>query len=140
MLRTHFNLTNDETRDYSIEIDPREAAPETIKLLAELGFNRFSMGVQDVQEKVQRAVNRLQPIELTERAIKQCRQTGAKSINVDLIYGLPHQTYASFKDTLRRVMALSPDRLSVLNMPTCFTCSHRKNASMKLICPVLMRN
>ena len=130
MLHNHFNLTNDEARDYSIEIDPREAAPETIELLAELGFNRFSMGVQDVQEKVQRAVNRLQPIELTERAIKQCRQTGAKSINVDLIYGLPHQTLDSFKDTLRQVMALSPDRLSVFNyahLPHLFTPQKRIN-------------
>ncbi|WP_223788602.1 oxygen-independent coproporphyrinogen III oxidase [Marinicella meishanensis] len=115
MIEQHFNLLQDDRRDYSIEIDPREAAPETIQLLADLGFNRFSMGVQDVQLKVQQAVNRIQPIELTAQAIERCRQNGAKSINVDLIYGLPHQTHDSFKDTLAQVIALSPDRLSVFN-------------------------
>ncbi len=115
MIEKHFNLLHDDRRDYSIEIDPREAAPETIQLLTDLGFNRFSMGVQDVQEKVQKAVNRIQPIALTEQAINRCRQNGAKSINVDLIYGLPHQTYASFKNTLAQVIELSPDRLSVFN-------------------------
>lgn len=115
MIEKHFNLLHDDRRDYSIEIDPREAAPETIQLLADLGFNRFSMGVQDVQEKVQKAVNRIQPIAMTQNAIDMCRKNGAKSINVDLIYGLPHQTYESFKDTLAQVIALSPDRLSVFN-------------------------
>lgn len=115
MIERHFTLLHDNRRDYSIEIDPREAAPETIQLLADLGFNRFSMGVQDVQLKVQQAVNRIQPIELTAQAIARCRQNGAKSINVDLIYGLPHQTHDSFKDTLAQVVALSPDRLSVFN-------------------------
>lgn len=115
MIRKYFHLIEDESRDYSIEIDPREAPPETIKLLAELGFNRFSMGVQDVQEKVQKAVNRIQPIEMTLAAIAACRQTNAKSINVDLIYGLPFQTLDSFNDTLKQVITLSPDRLSVFN-------------------------
>ena len=115
MIEQHFNLIDDDRRDYSIEIDPREAAPETIKLLADLGFNRFSMGVQDVQEKVQRAVNRFQPIGLTAQAIETCRSNGAKSVNVDLIYGLPHQNHDSFKDTLAQVIQLSPDRMSVFN-------------------------
>jgi len=115
MIEDNFNLIHDDSRDYSIEIDPREASPETIQLLADLGFNRFSMGVQDVQEKVQQAVNRIQPIELTMTAIEMCRKNGAKSVNVDLIYGLPFQTYESFKDTLAQVMTLSPDRLSVFN-------------------------
>lgn len=115
MIEKHFKLLHDDRRDYSIEIDPREASPETIQLLADLGFNRFSMGVQDVQEKVQKAVNRIQPIELTAQAIEMCRKNGAKSINVDLIYGLPHQTNESFKDTLAQVVELSPDRLSVFN-------------------------
>ncbi|MFC3195628.1 oxygen-independent coproporphyrinogen III oxidase [Marinicella sediminis] len=130
MIAKHFNLIGDEKRDYSIEIDPREAAPETINLLAELGFNRFSMGVQDVQKKVQQAVNRIQPIELTAKAIKQCRRSGAKSINIDLIYGLPHQTHESFKDTLTQVIQLSPDRLSVFNyahLPHLFTPQKRIN-------------
>ena len=115
MIGIYFTLIDTDERDYSIEIDPREAPPETIKLLAELGFNRFSMGVQDVQEKVQKAVNRIQPIGMTLAAIEACRVAGAKSINVDLIYGLPFQTLDSFKDTLKQVIALSPDRLSVFN-------------------------
>ncbi|MCX7554140.1 oxygen-independent coproporphyrinogen III oxidase [Marinicella sp. S1101] len=115
MIEDNFNLLHDDRRDYSIEIDPREAADETIQLLADLGFNRFSMGVQDVQEKVQIAVNRIQPIALTADAISMCRQNGAKSVNVDLIYGLPHQTKESFKNTLAQVIELSPDRLSVFN-------------------------
>ncbi len=124
MIADNFSLLQNDQRDYSIEIDPREAAPETIQLLADLGFNRFSMGVQDVQEKVQKAVNRIQPIELTAQAIEMCRKNGAKSINVDLIYGLPHQTLDSFQDTIEQVIQLSPDRLSVFNyahLPHLFT-------------------
>ncbi len=130
MIAHSFNLSNDDSRDYSIEIDPREAAPETIQLLADLGFNRFSMGVQDVQDKVQRAVNRIQPIELTRQAITTCRANQAKSINIDLIYGLPFQTHDSFQDTLQQVIAMSPDRLSVFNyahMPHLFMPQKRIN-------------
>ncbi|MGJ8664292.1 MAG: oxygen-independent coproporphyrinogen III oxidase [Marinicella sp.] len=132
MIEQHFNLIHDDRRDYSIELDPREASPETIELLVDLGFNRFSMGVQDVQEKVQKAVNRIQPIELTKQAIETCRANGAKSINVDLIYGLPHQTHSSFKDTLAQVVQLSPDRLSVFNyahMPHLFMPQKRISAT-----------
>ncbi len=124
MIENNFNLLHDDRRDYSIEIDPRAATPETIQLLTDLGFNRFSMGVQDVQEKVQKAVNRIQPIELTQNVIEICRANAAKSINIDLIYGLPHQTLSSFKDTLKQVITLSPDRLSVFNyahMPHLFS-------------------
>ncbi len=130
LLNDAFNLSQAASRDFSIEIDPREAAPETIQLLADLGFNRFSMGVQDVQEKVQRAVNRIQPIELTEQAINTCRHNQAKSINVDLIYGLPFQTHDSFQDTLQQVIALAPDRMSVFNyahMPHLFMPQKRIN-------------
>jgi len=115
MIEAHFNLLHDDCCDYSIEIDPRAAAPETIQMLTGLGFNRFSMGVQDVQLKVQQAVNRIPPIAMTAQAIERCRQNNAKSGNVDLIYGLPHQTHDSFKDTLSQVIKLSPDRLSVFN-------------------------
>lgn len=115
LIDQHFTLLTDDRRDYSIEIDPREADESTIQRLADTGFNRFSMGVQDVQEKVQKAVNRIQPISMTRDVIEACRNHNAKSINVDLIYGLPFQTLDSFADTLAQIIALSPDRLSVFN-------------------------
>lgn len=115
LIDRHFTLLSDDRRDYSIEIDPREADEATIRRLADTGFNRFSMGVQDVQEKVQKAVNRIQPISMTRDVIEACRSHNAKSINVDLIYGLPFQTLQSFEDTLEQIIALSPDRLSVFN-------------------------
>ncbi|MGB1238529.1 MAG: oxygen-independent coproporphyrinogen III oxidase [Pseudomonadales bacterium] len=113
--RELFNLRSDDSGDYSIEIDPRECAPSTLNTLREIGFNRISLGVQDVQEKVQQAVNRIQSTEQTVAIIEQARELGFKSINIDLIYGLPHQSAASFIDTLKQVVAMSPDRLSVFN-------------------------
>jgi len=113
--RAHFNLRDDDKGDYSIEIDPREANPDTIKVLREIGFNRISLGVQDVHEEVQRAVNRVQPTEQTQAVLDNARRLGFKSINMDLIYGLPHQTEASFQETLETVIAMDPDRLSVFN-------------------------
>ncbi|MCF6299811.1 MAG: oxygen-independent coproporphyrinogen III oxidase [Proteobacteria bacterium] len=115
MIANNFNLTDSNQRDYSIEIDPREANPAMIQLLKDIGFNRYSMGVQDVQEKVQKAVNRIQPIEMTRQVIDQCRSFNCKSINIDLIYGLPFQSLESFSDTLDQIIAISPDRLSVFN-------------------------
>lgn len=115
LINQHFTLLTDDRRDYSIEIDPREADEATIQRLVDTGFNRFSMGVQDVQEKVQKAVNRIQPISMTRAVIEACRTHQAKSINVDLIYGLPFQTLESFEDTLQQIIELSPDRLSVFN-------------------------
>ncbi len=114
-LGRHFNLRNDDRGDYSIEIDPREAQDHTLEVLREVGFNRVSLGVQDLDPKVQEAVNRVQPIEQTARVLNTSRQLGFKSINMDLIYGLPHQTLAGFSATLDRVIEMSPDRLSVFN-------------------------
>lgn len=111
----HFNLRDDEVRDYSIEIDPRSVTKDDIATLARLGFNRFSLGVQDVNPEVQKAVNRIQPIELTAEILQACRDYGGHSINVDLIYGLPHQTLERFATTLDTIIELSPDRLSVFN-------------------------
>lgn len=111
----HFTLLDDDSGEYSIEIDPREAGPETIAVLRELGFNRLSLGVQDLDPAVQQAVNRIQPLELTEAAIRAARETGYRSISLDLIYGLPKQTVASFDRTLDAIIALGPDRLSVFN-------------------------
>jgi oxygen-independent coproporphyrinogen-3 oxidase len=113
--RQHFRLYDNDEGDYSIEIDPRSVTVETIQVLREIGFNRFSLGVQDVNERVQIAVNRVQPIEQTQAVIEACRQYGAKSISVDLIYGLPFQTVDSFRETLDTILELSPDRLSIFN-------------------------
>ncbi|MCK5917418.1 MAG: oxygen-independent coproporphyrinogen III oxidase [Cocleimonas sp.] len=113
--RKSFNLLEDDSGDYSIEIDPRSVSQETIKLLREVGFNRFSLGVQDVDKQVQIAVNRVQPIEETKAIIDACRNNNAHSISIDLIYGLPLQTVEGFAKTLQRVIELSPDRLSIFN-------------------------
>ena len=114
-MRKHFNLRTDDQGDYSIEIDPREAQDHTLEVLREIGFNRVSLGVQDLDPKVQEAVNRIQPIEQTQRVLDTSRKLGFKSINMDLIYGLPHQTFDGFSATLDRVIEMSPDRLSVFN-------------------------
>ncbi|HUT40285.1 MAG TPA: oxygen-independent coproporphyrinogen III oxidase [Gammaproteobacteria bacterium] len=111
----HFNLRDDDTGEYSIEVDPREADAETIVLLRGIGFNRISLGVQDLEERVQRAVNRLQPEEQTLAIMDAARAQGFKSINTDLIYGLPFQSVESFARTLDRVIEFGPDRLSVFN-------------------------
>lgn len=128
--REHFILLTTEERDYSIEIDPRSVTVETINVLRETGFNRFSLGVQDVDEKVQVAVNRIQPIEQTRAVIEACRAVGAKSISVDLIYGLPFQTVEGFQTTLDTIIELAPDRISVFNyahMPHLFKPQRRIN-------------
>jgi len=113
--RKSFNLLDDDSGDYSIEIDPRSVSKDTIKLLREVGFNRFSLGVQDVDEKVQKAVNRIQPIEETMAIIDACRENNAQSVSIDLIYGLPLQTVDGFAKTLQTAIDMIPDRLSVFN-------------------------
>lgn len=113
--RELFNLRDDDLGDYSIEIDPRECSPQTLVTLRKVGFNRISLGVQDVQHKVQAAVNRIQSTEQTVAIIQQAKELGFKSINIDLIYGLPHQTEQSFAETLAVVTKMSVDRLSIFN-------------------------
>lgn len=113
--RKSFNLLDDDSGDYSIEIDPRSVSTETIKLLREVGFNRFSLGVQDVDETVQKAVNRIQPITETQAIIDACRDNIALSISIDLIYGLPLQTEAGFAKTLQTAIDMNPDRMSIFN-------------------------
>jgi len=115
LIRSHFPLVSDELRDYSIEIDPRSVSRGDILALRDHGFNRFSLGVQDVNPAVQKAVNRIQPAEMTRDIINACRQAGAKSVSVDLIYGLPLQTLESFSETVDAVIEMDPDRLSVFN-------------------------
>ncbi|CDF92638.1 MULTISPECIES: oxygen-independent coproporphyrinogen III oxidase [unclassified Pseudomonas] len=114
-LRKHFNLLDDDSGDYGIEIDPREADWSTMGLLRELGFNRVSIGVQDLDPAVQRAVNRLQSLEETRAVIEAARTLQFRSINLDLIYGLPKQTPDNFARTVAEVIDLQPDRLSVFN-------------------------
>lgn len=113
--RQHFTLRDDDSGEYSIEIDPREADENTIVLLRELGFNRMSMGVQDFEPAVQRAVNRIQSEEQTFAVLNAARRHGFKSVSLDLIYGLPMQSVTSFMRTLDKVLAVMPDRLSVFN-------------------------
>jgi len=127
-IRQHFKLVKDG--EYSIEIDPRKVSDETIALLGEVGFNRISLGVQDFDDQVQRAVNRIQTEEETLRVIRAARANGFKSVSIDLIYGLPMQTLGGFGVTLDRVISANPDRLSIYNyahMPTMFKPQRRIN-------------
>ncbi len=122
-LRTKFAFASDAVGEYSIEIDPRTVDPERIHSLRQQGFNRLSLGVQDFDEEVQKAVNRIQPEALTLNAIAAGREAGYRSISIDLIYGLPKQSVASMTQTLEKVIAASPDRISVYNyahMPSLF--------------------
>ncbi|MCL7462573.1 oxygen-independent coproporphyrinogen III oxidase [Pseudomonas sp. NW5] len=114
-LRQHFHLLDDDRGDYSIEIDPREADWATMGLLREIGFNRVSLGVQDIDPAVQRAVNRLQSLEETRAIVDAAHALQFRSVNIDLIYGLPLQTPESFARTVEEVIALQPNRLSVFN-------------------------
>lgn len=128
--RQHFNLHDDDSGEYSIEIDPREVNRESIKLLRDIGFNRMSLGVQDFDPAVQKAVNRIQSEEQTLSALSNAREFGFKSISTDLIYGLPLQTQKSFSVTLQRIIELSPDRISLFNyahMPELFKPQRRIN-------------
>jgi len=128
--RQHFNLHDDDSGEYSIEIDPREVNRDSIKLLRDIGFNRMSLGVQDFNADVQKAVNRIQSEEQTLGALNSAREFGFKSISTDLIYGLPLQTPDSFANTLERIIEISPDRISLFNyahMPELFKPQRRIN-------------
>lgn len=125
-----FNVLDNDEGQYSIEIDPREVSSTTLRTLREIGFNRLSLGLQDLDERVQIAVNRVQSAELTFGVMQQARELGFKSVSLDLIYGLPHQSWTSFEKTLDKVIEARPDRLSVFNyahMPTRFKPQRRIN-------------
>ena len=111
----HFQLLDGDRGEYSIEVDPRETDEGTVGLLRELGFNRLSLGVQDFDPDVQKAVNRIQSQEITLKVMEAARSEGFKSISVDLIYGLPLQTTARFSRTVDEIIAQNPDRISVFN-------------------------
>jgi len=113
LLRSHFNFLPDA--ELGIEIDPRTVSDDTMSLLAGLGFNRTSFGVQDFDAAVQQSVNRVQPYEMVEMAVTASRKAGFASINADLIYGLPKQSTHSFNRTLDRVIELAPERIALYN-------------------------
>lgn len=110
-----YPLRSDDRGDYAIELDPRAVDRETIHRLRGLGFNRASLGVQDLNPEVQKAINRVQPEAVTQATLEACREAGFHSVNMDLIYGLPLQTVHSFGRTLDRVLAMAPDRLAIYN-------------------------
>lgn len=109
----HFVLQRVWPAEIGMELDPRSVEPGYLRLLAALGFNRVSIGVQDFDPEVQQAVNRLQSREQTENVIAAARAHGMRSVNVDLIYGLPRQTPERFQRTLEEVIALDPDRIAI---------------------------
>ena len=124
----HFTLSRSRERDISIELDPRHIDADGIAQLADAGFNRASLGVQDFDPAVQAAVNREQEADATLRLIDACRASGFRSVNVDLIYGLPRQTPAGFARTLRQVLAARPERLAIYgyaHMPALFRAQRR---------------
>jgi len=114
-LSANFLLSRSDSREFSIEIDPRTVDEDRIEQLADIGFNRVSMGIQDFDPDVQKAVNRIQDEDKTLRLIEASRESGFNSVSVDLIYGLPLQTAKSFEKTIDSVLTVRPNRLSVYN-------------------------
>lgn len=106
---------NNTNHEYAIEVDPRVTSKEHLEVLFELGFNRLSMGVQDFNTETQESINRIQSFELIEDLLSAARGIGFKSINFDLIYGLPHQNLETFAETIKLVKALDPNRIALFN-------------------------
>lgn len=130
--REHFNLLDDDSGEYSIEVDPREVREYTLAVLRGIGFNRISLGVQDFDPAVQQAVHRIQSEEQTLQVLEDARALGFRSINIDLMYGLPLQSEESFSTTLDKIIEVRPDRLSVFNyahLPERFKPQRRINAA-----------
>jgi oxygen-independent coproporphyrinogen-3 oxidase len=113
IIRKHFKFSGNI--EAGVEIDPRRLTREHILALREIGFNRASLGVQDFEPKVQEAIHRIQPRDMTQRVLDWARELGFGSVNFDLIYGLPHQTIESFNHTLEVVLEMGPDRLAVFS-------------------------
>ncbi|MEA3373675.1 MAG: oxygen-independent coproporphyrinogen III oxidase [Campylobacterota bacterium] len=114
MIRSHFKNFRADA-EISCEIDPRHIDEDQMKVLSEGGFNRVSFGIQDFNEKVQIAVHRVQPYDVTKAAMDLARKYNMHSVNVDLIYGLPYQSLETFKKTLELALTLNPDRFAVFN-------------------------
>ena len=154
ILAKHFRLLSEDHREYSIEVDPRTVGSDTLALLKGIGFNRISMGVQDFDRQVQASVNRLQHYDMVKKLTGNVRSLRFKSLGFDLIYGLPHQTIVSVTETLRKVVALSPDRIacySYAHLPKRFSSQRAidrlalptadtKLRLHELICDTLQRN
>jgi oxygen-independent coproporphyrinogen III oxidase len=131
-LRSQFRFAGREDADISIELDPRFVNPEDVTELGAIGFNRASLGVQDFDPVVQAAVNRIQSVEETAAVVEACRRAGMRSVNIDLIYGLPKQTPEGFGRTLEQVVAIRPDRLAVYgyaHLPELFRPQRRIDAA-----------
>jgi oxygen-independent coproporphyrinogen-3 oxidase len=112
-IKSKFNFTED--LEASVEIDPRGLTREHLEAFRAIGFNRTSFGVQDFDLKVQEAINRVQSEEITRQTVVWARELGYKSVNIDLIYGLPHQTLREFGESVEKVIDISPDRIAVFN-------------------------
>ncbi len=115
LLASHFRLLDKGYREYSIEIDPRTVEIDTIALLKGVGFNRISLGIQDFDPLVQKAVNRIQPYRQIAELVESIRSHSFRSLSFDLIYGLPHQDRHTMIETLRKVISLRPDRIACYN-------------------------
>jgi oxygen-independent coproporphyrinogen-3 oxidase len=114
-ISSSFTLDTSDSRQFSIEVDPRTVDAKGIRLLTELGFNRLSLGIQDFDPTVQEAVNRKQSVSEVLALVDESRDAGFRSISFDLIYGLPHQTVSSFDKTLDTAIDMQPDRFAVYN-------------------------
>ncbi|AXK71066.1 oxygen-independent coproporphyrinogen III oxidase [Lysobacter sp. TY2-98] len=131
-LQRQFRVSDAPDRDISIELDPRFITPAEVAELACAGFNRASLGVQDFDPAVQRAVNRIQGVDETRAVVEACRENGVRSVNIDLIYGLPRQTLHGFGQTLDDVLAMRADRLAVYSyahLPDLFRPQRQVNAT-----------
>lgn len=113
LLHQHFTISADA--EMSIEIDPRSCSENKLRHLRALGFNRVSYGVQDFDEKVQIAINRVQDADMIRRHVEVSRELGFDSVNLDLIYGLPYQQVSTFSSSIDQVIALNPDRVSLFS-------------------------
>ena len=112
-IRNRFTFS--DTAEISVEVDPRVTTPEHALAMRRVGFNRVSMGIQDFDPLVQKTIHRVQPYEETRGLFDYCREIGYESINIDLIYGLPHQTADSFTDTIEKIVSMQPDRIAVFS-------------------------
>jgi oxygen-independent coproporphyrinogen III oxidase len=131
-LRRQFHFADRDDADISIELDPRFVDPADVAELGAIGFNRASLGVQDFDPVVQVAVNRIQSVEETAAVVEACRAAGMRSVNIDLIYGLPKQSLDGFGRTLEQVIAIRPDRLAVYgyaHLPELFRPQRRIDAA-----------
>jgi oxygen-independent coproporphyrinogen-3 oxidase len=114
IIKSHFKNFSNEA-EISCEIDPRHIDEDQMRVLSEGGFNRVSFGIQDFNEKVQQVIHRIQPFDMTQKAMELARKYNMISVNVDLIYGLPFQNLETFKETLKLSLELNPDRFAVFN-------------------------